>query len=494
MDGLPGPLPAGRPRTALVAEVAATLGHLPAGTGVCVALSGGPDSTALAYLVAEARPDLVVTLVHVRHGLRDDAEDRDVVRRHAAWLGLPLVERDVEVERAGRGVEAAARTARYAALRAVAVERGAAAILVGHTADDQAETLLLRLARGTGIDGLAGMAPVRDDVIRPMLRLRRADVRRYVLLEGLPTVEDPTNVDPAVRRSVVRHEVLPRLAAAGPDPVGSLGRIADLARDDAAALDGWARSVADRARRAGPVVAIEDAVLAAEPAAVVRRVVRRLLHEVAAGPPPDAATVARVLALPRGSSLTVAGGVQVTAAGGWRAFAPPRLPASGPVPVAVPGTTDWEPARIAVTAITPDTASLGAPRQAVLALPGVWAPEVPRPDPGAVPPGGHAARLHLTLPASVGTLELRHRRPGDRLRTPGGTRRLQDVLVDAGVPRAARDVWPLVATADGRPLWVPGVAADADVVAAGRHAPALLLVARTSARAAADAGSSGVPV
>ena len=198
-----GPLPAGQSRAALLDEVVRVLAGIPADAALVVACSGGPDSSALAHLVAEARPDVHLHLVHVRHGLRDDdRRDVEVVRTHAAWLDVPLAIVDVEVVPDGHGTEAAARDARYAALRTEAATSGAHAIAVGHTADDQAETVLFRLARGTGIDGLAAMDAVSGDLLRPLLRLRRDDVHRFVALEGLPHAEDPTNQDPAVRRAI----------------------------------------------------------------------------------------------------------------------------------------------------------------------------------------------------------------------------------------------------------------------------------------------------
>ncbi len=478
MDVVPGPLPAGQDRDAVVAEVRAVLAHLPEAVPACVALSGGPDSTALAYLAAEARPDLRLTLVHVRHGLRDDTLDRKVAARHAAWLGLPLIEREVAVARAGSGLEAAARDARYQALREVARQIGARAILVGHTADDQAETVLLRLARGTGADGLAAMRPVSGDLVRPLLRLRRADVHRFVLLEGLPTAEDPTNVDPTIRRSLVRERLLPALEEVAPDPVGALGRAADLAHDEAEALDAWAAQLLARAMRAGPVVALRDDDLTGVPPAIARRAVRRLLEELTGGPPPSAATVARILGLAPGSSASLPGRIEATAAGGWRALAPVELPAGRPRRIAVPGYTPWPPAGLRLVATTPNDAAPppdGEAGQISLALPGAWTPPVPPPDRAAVPPGGRPERLHVLFPGGLGPLEVRHRQPGDRLRTPAGTRRLKELFIDAGVPRAARQVWPVVVDGD-RPVWVPGVAADDALLRAGRREPALLLV------------------
>jgi len=378
METPPGPLPAGQGRSALIDEVTRVLRVVPADVPAVLACSGGPDSTAMAHLSAEARPDLDLRLVHVRHGLRDDAADLEVIATHARWLDLPVVISDVEVESDGRGLEAAARDARYAALRDAARTCGASTILVGHTADDQAETVLLRLARGTGIDGLSAMEPVRDDLIRPLLRLRREDVHRFVDLEGLPVAQDPTNHDRQVRRAIVRHELLPVLARVAPDPVGSLARLADLARADAAALDVAAASTLAEVVRVGPVRAIADRRLGRlgdglAASALARRVVRHVLAEFGADPP-DAATVSRVLALPDGSAASLPGPIEVTSAGGWRAFAPRRLPRTEPVELAVTGRTTWAPAGLDLVRVGPDDPDATRQLQAALPLPGVWTP------------------------------------------------------------------------------------------------------------------------
>lgn len=475
----PGPLPLGSDRDQLVAAVAAGSSSLARRAAVVVALSGGPDSTTLAYLLAEARPDLALTLAHVRHGLRDDTHDLQVVQTHADWLGLRLSIVEVEVAPDGHGLQAAARDARYAALRQVASEVGAEAIAVAHTADDQGETVLLRMARGTGVAGLAGMAEAAGDLVRPLLRLRRADVRRFVVLEGLPTADDPSNTDHRFRRVAVREAVLPQLEQLGPDPVAALARLADLARDDDAALEALAAEVVARAAvQVGPVVCLRDAELRRIAPAVVRRVWRQVVMRLTGGPPPSAATVARILALSPGARADLPGALVATAGGGWRALAPPRTITSAPVPLAVPGMTPWSPAELAVVAVTPGAEgarSDATPGQIAFALEGAWTPEPPAVDPAAVPPGGRRDRLHLVAPADLGPLELRHRAPGDRVRTPVGTRRLADALVDAHVPRPVRERWPVVADADGRVIWVPGVVADVAVVAAGRAAPGLLL-------------------
>jgi tRNA(Ile)-lysidine synthase len=260
---------------------------------VTCGVSGGPDSLALLVLAVAA--GCAVTAVHVDHGLRPgSAAEADVVRAAADRFGAAFRAVAAPVA-AGPNVEARARTARYAALPAD--------VLVGHTADDQAETVLLNLLRGAGLDGLAGMAPDR----RPIRRLRRAETRALCAALGLTPVADPSNDDPAFRRNRVRHELLPVVdAVAGRDVVPVLARQADLLRADAAALDELAAAL-------DPTAA---ASLAAAPVALARRAVRSWLRRAGPGGaeqhPPDAAAVERVLAVARGDA------VACEVAGGWR--------------------------------------------------------------------------------------------------------------------------------------------------------------------------------
>lgn len=486
---MPGPLPPGQHRDALVAEVRARLDHLRRRVAVVVACSGGPDSTALAFLAAEARPDLELHLVHVGHGLRapgvDEAE-RAVVAGHADWLGVEFHVRDVEVVADGTGTEAAARDARYAALRSVADGMHAAAVLVGHTADDQAETVLLRSARGTGLDGLTGMTTVAGDVTRPLLRLRRGDVRGFVAGEGLPAFEDPANADPGVRRIVVRDEVLPALGRVAPDPVGALVRLADLARDDLAALEAASRAALEVAWF-GSVAVLDRKRLAAADPALARRAVRRAVEPLL-GRPPSAALVTSILAAAPGHRATSTGGLELEVTTEVVTLGP-SAPQVAPLPLAVPGSTTWAPAGRVVHARTaqdaaggtePDGVEDGQPR---LELPGAWLPPAVRPDVAATPPGGEPARLSVWLPAGLGPLQLRARRPGDRVATSAGTRRLAAILRDAGMPRSLRERWPLVVAAD-RVLWAPGIAVDAAAAAAGRADPAIALELRRTDAAA----------
>lgn len=441
---MPGALPPGLDRRALVAHVADALDGLERSARAVVALSGGPDSSALAVLVRSARPDLVLTAVHIRHGLRDDAADRAAAQRVAVAVGIDFEVVEVSVTAAGQGVEAAARDARHAALRRAAVVLGARVILLGHTADDQAETVLLALGRGTGVRGLGGMRPARTEdgilVARPLLACRRADVRAVVT--DLDPVEDPTNDDPWQRRRRVRTEVLPALAglSGGPgDPVALLTRLADLARDDADLLDGLAGREARRLVSGwGAVRLVRADGLAALPPALARRVVRALLAAVRGGLTGlDAASVDRVLALAPGGATSVAGGVEVTANGGWLAAAPADLEDLPTRELAEGGAVELP--ELGLTLAPGDDEDAVVPPRA----------RAPRQD-------AASARLR------AGGLVVRARRPGDRV--PGSSRSLGDRMTDLGVPRAVRGLVPVVAYAEAPDLavWVPGIAAAPD--------------------------------
>ena len=215
------------------------LADLPPEALVLVACSGGPDSIALAAASKSERSR--VGAVIVDHGLRPESADE--AQRAAGWLrehGLdPVLVAAVQVGGEG-GPAAAARRARYDALDAAAARVGADAVLLGHTKDDQAETVLLGLARGSGVRSLAGMPAARGIYRRPLLGVARAVVRAAVP-EGAPLVEDPHNADPRYARARVRHDVLPMLERElGPGVVEALARTARLAREDADALDALA--------------------------------------------------------------------------------------------------------------------------------------------------------------------------------------------------------------------------------------------------------------
>lgn len=275
----------------LVASLLPRCGFAPADEPIVCAVSGGADSLALLILATAEHAD--VTAIHVDHGLRPGSgAEADVVRAAADRLGARFVAAQVEVV-SGPNLEARARAARYAVL-----PDGAC---TGHTADDQAETVLLQVLRGAGLDGLAAMRP---DVRRPILGLRRTETRALCEAAGLVPIEDPSNDDPAFRRNRIRREVLPLLTdVAGRDVVPLLARLADHAR---AAGD----HLAELADGIDPT---DAAALAAAPETLARVAVRAWLRPCSPERhPPDAATVERVLAVARLEAVATDVG------GGWR--------------------------------------------------------------------------------------------------------------------------------------------------------------------------------
>ena len=295
-----GPAPAVAAVRSAVREACA---DLPPGALVLVACSGGPDSLALAaaagWLARSPRsPGWRAGAVVVDHGLQPGS---DAVAQEAAAacadLGLEPVEVVAVAVSGPGGPEAAAREARYAALDAARARTGADAVLLGHTRDDQAEQVLLGLARGSGARSLAGMPARRGPYRRPLLALPRATTEAACAALGLAPWRDPTNADPGQARARVRTRLLPALEAElGPGVTAALARTAEQLREDADALDALAEDLLARALLPdGADVALDVAVLAPAPAALRRRALRRAA--VRAGSPAGALSRAHVLAL-----------------------------------------------------------------------------------------------------------------------------------------------------------------------------------------------------
>ncbi|MGW8482169.1 tRNA lysidine(34) synthetase TilS [Microbacterium sp. NPDC055903] len=265
--------------------VRTALAGLPEGSTILVALSGGADSLALTAAAAFEAPKLGLRVLSLTldHQLQPGS---DLVAATAAVAAEQLGVHDalqtkVQVDDSGDGPEAAARDARYTAIRSIAAAESAAAVLLGHTLDDQAETVLLGLARGSGATSLQGMAPIREDEdglrwIRPLLGIRRATTRAFCEASELEPWNDPHNTDDRYRRVRVRERVLPVLETElGPGIAEALARTAEQLREDAEAFDEMIHeTIEDIVEHAEAGIAVSVAALAANPAALRNRIIR----------------------------------------------------------------------------------------------------------------------------------------------------------------------------------------------------------------------------
>jgi tRNA(Ile)-lysidine synthase len=263
---------------------------------VVAAVSGGSDSVGLAWLLAELaardRGPAVVGLLHVNHQLRGAESDADEAscRALADRLALPIAVASIDVGARARdarvSIEVAAREARYEFFDAAMPSLGATLVATGHTMDDQAETVLLRLLRGAGTRGLSGIRARRNNVIRPLIHCRRADVRKLLLSRGETWREDGSNEDVAILRNRIRHELLPVLTGIAPGGVRALARLALLAQDDEAALMHAATEFGPSlvlSNEADGRVEVDAVMLSLMPPALARRLIRSFAADVAPG-------------------------------------------------------------------------------------------------------------------------------------------------------------------------------------------------------------------
>lgn len=411
---------------------------LPRRSRVLVALSGGGDSMVLLHLLAELAPhlELILGAAHFDHGLRaTSAEEAIRVVSWAAAIGV-----ECRVERGDRldGGQAAYREARYAFLRRAARRFEADRIALAHQRDDQLETLILRLARGTGLAGLAGIPLRRGPYVRPLLAFPRGELGAYRERRGIPHLVDPANEDRRYARARIRHDVMPELRRAGGDRLeATLLRLAADARGIDAALERRARrAMADLgldlpSEGAGAQIARSVAVGydRSQRARVLRILARQLGFELSRG-----GTRVGVEFIRRGRSgavVELAAGLELSREFD-RLLLRPR--------VDVPADRDLT---IESPARGRGSVRLGGRRYSVqwgsVQVPGEWAAELPVGE--------------LRFP-----LRLRGPRPGDRIRLAGGSRKLKKLLGENRVPRSARRSVPVLVGADGRVCWVAGLA------------------------------------
>ncbi len=425
---------------------------------IVVAVSGGPDSLALLTLLNRLSQPLGLTLhvAHLDHELRgaDAKRDAQFVEETAYSLGLPVTlgQEDVESYRAGRGLspEEAAREVRYGFLARVAAEQGAASVALGHTADDQAETVLMHILRGSGLSGLAGMSTLsyrpsaqgrgRVALLRPLLDATREETAAYCRWKGLTPIDDATNRSLEFTRNRTRLELLPFLSSYNPRIRDALLRLSSAAAHDQDYILGEAMQAFGKLATAdGESIRIErDGFAALHPA--LKRHLLRLVYREATGSTDGLehshieemvklsdAGAGRSVDLPGSLAFSVGYDSLSLAVNAGGASGPPAL--QGEHPLSVPGDTRIPGWDVKARLLSPDDASMDS--------------------------GGYTANMDAER---VGQrLCVRGRRPGDRFTPLGmaGSRKLQDFMVDARIPSASRGGVPLVVSDEGV-LWVVG--------------------------------------
>jgi len=425
--------------------------QLARGDRVVLGLSGGLDSVVLLHLLrfTGAAPGIELYAAHYDHALRPDSQrDADWVQGLCRAWHVPL--RRARASAPARG-EAAARAQRHAFLQHAADEVGAAWILTAHQADDQLETLLFRLARGTGLRGLRGIPERRGQLLRPLLRFRREELLDYALRVGLRWREDPSNRSLAFSRNRIRHAVLPALEARWPD---AARRLLQLAATAAGLERLWQCLLPDLLsavveQRAGTRITLARGVLREYHPHSRARVLRELAHQL--GAPLDRAATAAALRfvaagasggrVPLGAGLELRRefeGLVLERPGG----AEPQRDLPLPVPAAAAGS---------------GRACIGGEWFDVS-----WGP---------LPPAAAGGDCAIFDPSTLRfPLLLRGWRPGDRIRLGYGTKKLKKLFAERRVARSRRHTVPVLAEQAGSPgvLWVPGVA-QAAPAGAGRE-------------------------
>ena len=394
----------------LVLDAARDSGLVRPGEPLLVMASGGGDSVALLDVAVRLGAD--VSVLHVNYGLRDDSDaDERLVRGLCADLGVPVTVERVEVEGEHGNLQERARDVRYALAEQLARGDYAAA----HTASDQAETVLYRLAVSPGSRALHGMAARRGRLVRPLLPVTRSEVRDYLRARGLDWREDPSNADRRFARARVRHDVLAALLELSPAAERTIAETARQLRDEADVLDG---AVTDALAELGGGPAVSLDALREHPPALGRLVLRELAGRALSR---DELTQLLGVGSQGTKSLDLGGGLRAVAEYGTLRFtSAPDAEPPAPVELTVPGHVRF----------------------------GDWELEARVGGPGDV-------TVHDLAPV----LTVRSWRDGDRMRPAGlgGTKSLQDLFTDRKVPRALRRTLPVVESG-GEIVWVAGVA------------------------------------
>jgi tRNA(Ile)-lysidine synthase len=442
--------PAARLLPVLLASVR-KLGTIAAGDRVLAACSGGPDSVALVALLLKLRDEmpLEIHLAHFNHRLRDGAdEDERFVRGLARRWALPLVAVSADVRshaaRKKLNIEEAGRDLRYDFLRRAAAEAGATKIATGHTMTDQAETVLMRLMRGTGLSGLAGIAQIVAGlpcpIVRPLLGIAGPDLRAWLAAEGIPFREDPSNLDRRFLRNRIRAELLPEIERRyEPRIVAHLARLAAIAGEEDELLGAFVRELADEfIVRKGRDASLDLKSLPLILPALARRVAREYLRELK-GDLRDISyeDVESLLSLGEGKDLPLRKGLVLRREGG-------RVGRKKVGPPSKAYEIPWD-GRGEVVVAAAGMAFRGARRKAEAGRSSFK--------------NDDRTGVDLDPAKLVFPLVIRNRRPGDLYRPLGapGRKKLKEILRAKGVPAAGRDRLP-VFLSRGEIVWAPGLA------------------------------------
>jgi len=437
---------------------------IPPGGRVLAAVSGGPDSVAMLHALAEFAPEYGYTLAvaHLDHGFRpESAEEAAFVGDMARGMGLVFVTERSDIkqrlELSPENKQAAAREARYSFLARAAQETGSDAIAVGHTADDQAETYIMRELRGSGMHGLSAIPPVRGNIIRPLIEATRADVMEYLSQKGLQYRTDPSNLRPDYLRNRIRLELMPRLLEYNPKLVEALCNSAEIHRDEDEFLDAYTSDMLNTivAEKSACLVALDIAKLEDLPVAILRRAIRQVVAQVKGdllsvgfGHIMEAVELATMGGTGRGVDMP--GGVRVERSyDRLLVYGPDAAPKEFSVTLPVPGRVEVPEAGVSV--------------------------EVSLTKGGPGPVTGKGAAL-VDMDKITGPLTVRSRRPGDTFQPVGmeGSKKLKELFIDLKLPRFERARTPIV-ECGGEIVWVAGIRADRRFAADEATKDALLI-------------------